>query len=174
VTRLPRVMVDIETLGLTRDAAIISLGAVRFDAGKLGTTFHRQISLASNNRHDRHIDEDTWNWWTEDRGAEESFLRDGDTLEAVLSDFAEWYGEAAEVWANAPSFDCEALEHAYDQIDSPEPWDFYEERCYRTLSALPVAPELEMQGEEHNALDDAFHQARVAKITLQRLEGGEF
>lgn len=144
---------------------------MRFDAGRLGLTFHRQISLESNQALDRSIDQDTWDWWTDEQGADEAFLRDGDDLATVLADFATWYGDAEEVWANAPSFDCEALEHTYGQTEYTEPWEFYEERDYRTLSSLPVAPEFDMDGEEHNALDDAKHQARVAAATLQRLEG---
>ena len=168
---LPRVMVDIETLGLDRHASIISLGAVRFDAGRLGDTFYREISFDSNREHDRSIEQDTWEWWTEDQDVDEEWLRSGDGLAEVLSDFAAWYGNSHEIWANSPSFDCEALEHAFAQVNIIEPWEFYEERDYRTLKNLPIAPELKMNGEEHHALDDAKHQARVAAETLERLQG---
>ena len=169
MTACDRVMVDIETLGLDRHAAIISLGAVRFDAGKMGETFYREVNLESNDAHGRTIDEDTWDWWTDEQGADEATLRAGADLVDVLADFAEWYGDADEIWANSPSFDCELLEDAYAQTPYSEPWEFWEERDYRTLSELPVAPDLEMQGEEHHALDDAKHQAHVAATTLKRL-----
>jgi DNA polymerase III alpha subunit (gram-positive type) len=167
--RLSRVMIDIETLGLDRHAAIISLGATRFDAGQLGETFYRKINLPSNNSHDRSIDEDTWDWWLDEQNVDESWLRSGDDLDEVLSDFAAWYGSAEEVWANSPSFDCEVLEHAYGQVNIIEPWEFYEERDYRTLSSLSIAPDPEMTGEEHNALDDAEHQAYVTSVTLNQI-----
>jgi hypothetical protein len=51
---------------------------------------------------------------------------------------------------------------------------FYEERCYRTLAALPGAAEIEQDGTAHDALDDATHQAHVAAATLGRLEDGDF
>jgi hypothetical protein len=163
-------MVDIETLGLDRDSAIISIGAVRFDAGRLGLTFHRQISLESNRDHGRTVDEGTWDWWIDEQGADESFLREGDDLETVLADFAAWYGNAEEVWANAPSFDCEALEHAYAQTEYNEPWAFYEERDVRTVKNLPGVEEPEFEGTEHNALDDAKHQARLVNRVLGAME----
>ena len=171
MTELPRIMVDIETLGLDRHTAIISLGAVRFDAGRLGETFYRKINVESNRGRGRSIDQGTWDWWLDDQDADEDWLRSGDDLGDVLPEFAAWYGNADEVWANSPSFDCEALEDAFGQLDYTEPWEFYEERDFRTLKSLPIAPDIEMEGEEHHALDDAKHQAHVASATLKRLQG---
>jgi len=78
------------------------------------------------------------------------------------------YGEsgADEIWANAPSFDCEILADAYDRVDIAKPWDYWDERCYRTLKSLPGAVDIDRQGDHHDALDDAAHQARVASATL--------
>jgi len=49
------------------------------------------------------------------------------------------------------------------------PWEYYDERDYRTLSSLPIAPEVEQDGVEHDALADAKHQAHVAAATLKRI-----
>lgn len=88
----------------------------------------------------------------------------------MLRGFAQWFDDADEVWANSPSFDCELLEAAYDAVGLEAPWDFYQERDYRTLSSLPVAVDVEFEGVEHDALDDAKHQALVAAETLARLD----
>jgi hypothetical protein len=40
----------------------------------------------------------------------------------------------------------------------------------RTVQSLPGAVELEHEGVEHNALDDAVHQAREVGATLRALE----
>jgi hypothetical protein len=61
------------------------------------------------------------------------------------------------------------LEAAFDAIGMTEPWEYHQERDVRTLRSLPGVPELEMVGEEHDALDDAKHQARIASEGLRFL-----
>ena len=86
--------------------------------------------------------------------------------------FAEWYDthDPDEVWANSPKFDAAMLEAAYDAVDESVPWDFHQLRDVRTVRALPGAVELEQDGVEHDALDDAVHQARAVAATLRALE----
>jgi len=78
---------------------------------------------------------------------------------------------SSEVWANSPSFDCEQLEHAGEAVGVSMPWEFYQERDVRTLDALPHSVDLDQQGTEHTALDDALYQARVAGAILAELGG---
>ncbi|KOX93250.1 3'-5' exonuclease [Halorubrum tropicale] len=164
-----RVMLDIETLGLDPGATIVALAAVRFDADGVGDTFQRSISMTSCQRAGLTIDAETLDWWlAQDELAKEQ-LSGGDRLADVLEDFAEWYGDADEIWANSPSFDCDILSAAYDAVGLDEPWDFWNERDFRTLSSFEAAPEPEQAGVEHDALDDAVHQAEIAAETLRRL-----
>lgn len=165
-----RVMVDIETLGLEPGASIVSIGAVRFDAGEGGDRFRASISLTSCEAAGLTIDAETLEWWLTQNEVAKRQLVGGDPLAEVLEDFAEWYGDADEIWANSPSFDCELLSAAYDAVGLDEPWDFWTERDFRTLSSLEAAPEAEQDGVEHDALDDAVHQAEIAAETLARLE----
>lgn len=172
--RLDRVMVDIETLGLEPGAAILSIGAVRFGAGQLGETFEETISLTSCQDAGLSIDADTLEWWLDQDEDAQHVLTGGEPLADVLEAFRTWYIGADEIWANSPSFDCEMLECAFDAVGLETPWMFYDERCYRTLQSLPVAPDIDHDGVEHDALDDAEHQAHVAATTLGRLDRGEF
>lgn len=165
-----RVMVDIETLGLDVGSAILSIGAVRFAPGRVRDTAEWSISLASCQEHGLTIDADTLGWWLDQGPEAQEVLTGGDKLETVLTGFAEWFGDADEIWANSPSFDCEMLEHAYGVTGLVEPWEFYQERDFRTLDSLSVAPEMEQEGVEHDALADAVYQARVASETLERIE----
>ena len=171
-TTIDRVMVDIETLGLEPGAAIVSIGAVRFDESGIHDTFERSVSL-SNCWEDWEMDVDvgTLEWWLEQDEAAKRVLTGGEDLPEVLEAFSEWYDGADEIWANSPSFDCTLLEEAYARVGGTEPWAYHEERCFRTLADLPVAPELEHDGIEHDALDDAKHQALVAARTLQNVGG---
>lgn len=165
-----RVMVDIETLGLEPGAAVLSIGAVRFDAGKLGETFQRSISLTSCQSNGLAIDAETLEWWLSQGDDAREQLVGGDELADVLEAFAGWFGDADEVWANSPSFDCAMLEAAYEQVGLETPWDFWQERDFRTLKSLSIAPEVDHDGVDHDALDDAKHQAHVAAATLKRLK----
>lgn len=168
-----RVMVDIETLGTEPGAAILSIGAVRFNARGLGDQFYRSIDRQSCGAAGLHVDDGTLEWWTDQSEEAREVLDGGEELDDVLSDFARWFDTADEIWANSPSFDCELLEAAYEAVDLVEPWEFYQERDFRTLKALPIAPEIEQDGTEHDALDDAKHQAYVAAATLGRINDVE-
>ena len=63
---MKHVMIDLETLGTVADAAILSIGAVKFelesqaidDAG-----FYASVSIDSNLEMKRRIQEDTLIWW---------------------------------------------------------------------------------------------------------------
>lgn len=167
-----RVMVDIETLGLDPGATILSVGAVAFGPAHTGDTFYRSIDRESCENAGLTEDADTLDWWQDQPEAARAVLDGGQPLADVLAAFRAWYvgNGFDEVWANSPAFDCELLEAAYDAVGLDAPWGFHEERDYRTLTALPCAVALEQQGTEHDALDDARYQARVAAQTLAKLE----
>jgi DNA polymerase III epsilon subunit-like protein len=168
-------MVDIETLGLEVGAAILSIGAVRFDRDGVGDQFYGSISLESCQEARLTIDAETLVWWLDQDQEALEQLTGGQDLHTVLSAFVAWYGDADEVWANSPSFDCEMLERAGEHVGIEMPWAFQEERDYRTLTSLPGTGEVQVEqdGTEHHALDDAEHQARVAAATLRKLAGGD-
>lgn len=164
-----RVMIDIETLGLNPGAAILSIGAVRFDTDGLGDTFERNISLESCQDEGLEIDADTLEWWLSQDGDVQHILTGGVSLTEALEDLSRFYGEATEVWAYSPAFDCVHLEAGYDAVGIIPPWEYYEQRDCRTLLTLPFAVEMEQDGNEHDALDDAIYQARQVSETLQRI-----
>jgi DNA polymerase III epsilon subunit-like protein len=165
-TAVDRVMIDIETLGRDPGAAVLSIGAVRFDLGGVGETFHRSISLESCQEAGLSIEAATLEWWLDQDDAAQTVLTGGEDLAEVLAAFKAWYGDADEVWANSPAFDCTILEAAGEAVGIEMPWAFYEERDFRTLKELPGAADVEQSGTDHDALADAVHQAEVASATL--------
>lgn len=164
-----RVMVDIETLGLDRDSAILSIGAVRFDENELGEEFHVLIDQRSCQEAGLSVDLETLDWHLLQGTFQGRELTDGRGLEWALQAFVDWYGYADTIWANSPSFDCEALEYAGDLVGVEMPWHFSDERDVRTVKNLSCAVEPEFDGTEHHALDDAKHQARTVIMTESRL-----
>jgi hypothetical protein len=164
-------MVDIETLGLDAGAAILSIGAVRFDSdGPTGDEFYREVSLESCQEAGLEVDAQTLEWWLEQDEAARDALTGGQELADVLELFADWYGDADEVWANSPSFDCALLEAAFTAAGSEIPWTFKHERDVRTVAALDLVNEPDHDGVEHHALDDAAHQARYVAKALRELD----
>ena len=166
-----RVMLDIETLGIEPGAAICSIGACTFDTDGVGETFEVAVDLESCQDRGLEIDADTLKWWLEQDDAAREILTGGVPLATALSELRDFLdtNDYDELWANSPKFDCEHLEAAYDALDWPTPWVFYELRDVRTVQALPGAVERDQDGTEHDALDDAVHQAREVAATLRAL-----
>lgn len=170
-----RVMVDIESLGTEPGAAVLSIGAVVFDTDvDTDRTFYREVSLQSNEAAGLTFDADTIEWWLGQSEEAKGVLTGGDDLADVLEAFAAWFGDVDhdEVWANSPTFDCRLLGAAFDAVDVDVPWEYYEERDFRTLGTLPVFVDArsEHDGVDHDALDDAVGQARSAAATLSAFE----
>jgi inhibitor of KinA sporulation pathway (predicted exonuclease) len=168
------IMIDLETLATTPDAAILSIGAVRFDldTGRVfddvdkDAMFYTAISVDSQKV--RVISSSTLAWWfMQSQKAQAVFFDDkAMALEDALEDLAAWIdpqpGTMPTVWSNGADFDLPMLVHAYEQHDATLPWAPYSGRCYRTYKNLPGARAIKTvrQGEHHNALDDAIFQAR--------------
>jgi len=170
---IDRVMVDIETLGTEPGCAILSIGAVRFNTDGISDEFYQSIALESCQEYGLGIDANTLEWWLGQDESVTDVLVGGEDLPDVLEEFGTFYGTVAEIWAYSPSFDCDILSEAYDSVGIVPPWNYYDERCCRTLAALPIWPDIEQDGDEHNALDDAKYQARQTIAALDEIDDQE-
>lgn len=162
------IMIDLETMGVTADAAIVAIGAQAFDltTGQLGDAFYRCVDLGSAVANGGTIDPSSMMWWLsqgdEARGA---LLANRRPLGQVLLDFGDFCrqqgpAEALRVWGNGADFDCVILASAYRRFHLTRPWGPFGNRCYRTIKSLHRDIKLERTGTHHNALDDAISQAR--------------
>ena len=178
------IMIDLETLGTSVNAPVISIGACAFDisTGKIDeTTFYRRVDWASAVR-GRKLDVATIKWWMEQsEDARREVLEPGDPIENVLTSFNDWIKPFAQedgnvfVWGNGACFDITILETLYDLHDAPTPWQFWEVRDVRTIvhmaDGIVKKPELS-KGTAHHALDDAVHQAKYVSKMWQTLTSG--
>ena len=173
---MSELMVDIETLGTTPDASIVSIGAVAFDADGLGEELHISVSRASCREHGRRVDDETLAWWQEQPQEARHVLHGGRTLPTALAELTRFVHEtgADELWGNSPAFDAVILESAFRACESEPPWEYYQWRDVRTLrKCSPTWPDnLDREGTAHDALDDARHQARGVQRALNRLDRG--
>lgn len=170
------VVIDLETMGKTDNAAIVALGAVALVNGEVDNEFYARISLASSIAAGCAMDASTVEWWMN----QDAFARkevDGSheqqPLADALNDFSTWFTMLSWplmppfAWGNGPSFDCVILRNAYAALGISAPWRYYTERDMRTILDLyPEAKGIEFQGIRHHALDDARHEARMLAKAL--------
>lgn len=163
------VMLDLETMGNGPQAAIVAIGAVEFDpaAQEIGRSFYRVVDLASSVRAGGVMDAGTVMWWLgqSDEARRALLATDTVTLNEALREFYDWAGVCAHwkdlrVWGNGAAFDNVILASAYRACGLQLPWQFWNDRCYRTLKALHPGVTVPREGVHHNALDDATHQAK--------------
>jgi exodeoxyribonuclease VIII len=156
------VMVDLETMSTESNAAICSIGAVKFsvEQGIILDTFYCTVDAADCKAKGLHISSDTVKWWSKQpKDVLEALRKDTVPLWNALTQFSVWYGsEQYPTWGCGSDFDNVILENAYKAVGMHRPWNAWKNRCYRTMREIVKMPEEPRQGTYHNALDDALHQ----------------
>lgn len=174
------VMVDLETAGNRPGCAIYSIGAVFFNpkTGELGRAHYRVINADKQQALGLHVDASTQAWWDKQSPEARQVLRESAassfTLEYALAEFTEYLRHAGgtnkvRIWGNGADFDNAILAHAYVACSQAVPWEFWNNRCYRTLKNLKPQLKLEKRLVKHNALNDAVMQAEHACKLLAAL-----
>ncbi|MDM3414155.1 3'-5' exoribonuclease [Citrobacter sp. Cb018] len=179
-------MVDMETMGNSPDAPIVSIGAVFFDpsTGNTGAEFYRVVSLESSMSFGIKPDASTIQWWLKQSSeARSAILVDEamgllETLE-LLADFiaenAANGSHTVQLWGNGCSFDNVILRRAYALTDTPFAVPFWNDRDVRTMvelgKSVGINPryDIPFEGDMHNALSDARHQIKYVSAIWQRL-----
>lgn len=176
---MKNIMVDLETLGKGSDAVIIAIGAVEFDETGLGGTFYTNVDPQSCVDIGMKMDVSTVMWWMQQSDAARSAFKDrGVHVGQALRDFSEYIeataGKDAEVWGNGATFDNVILSNAYQLTKQVKPWQYWADRCYRTLKNLYPGIGYEHVGTAHNAKDDAVKQAIHASKILAHIKGATY
>lgn len=153
------IMLDLETMGTGSDAAIIAIGAVRFDIS-IRDSFYQVVDLQSSLDCGLSVSADSILWWLQQsEEARHAITQKGKSLSSVLTDFAKWVEKDPLIWGNGATFDNVILANAYDQCKIKRPWIYGNNRCYRTLKSFYPHIKFQHSGVAHNALDDAQSQA---------------
>ena len=125
---------------------------------------------------------DTVAWWERQSHEAREVLRHAVDpkrsvpLPLALEKFNEYVVKGASrrevaVWGNGSDFDNAILAVAFKMAEVKPGWEFWNNRCYRTLKNLLPGPKLERVGTYHNALDDARSQALHAIELLKAYPG---
>jgi hypothetical protein len=176
-------MVDLETLGTVPGCVILSIGAVAFDpmTGQMDEGFYTVIHRPTCTEAFLTVDPATEAWWR-NQGAEARVVLEQSQDKkcavplraglAMLNDYLNKHGgkRNARLWGNGADFDNAILSCAYDAVNMKPGWEFWNNRCYRTLKNLAPATKLLREGTYHNALDDA--RSQVKHLLLLREELG--
>ena len=159
------IMLDLETADNLPTSAIIAIGAVEFtERQTIGRKFYRAVDLGSSVAAGLTVGQDTMLWWSKQSPEARRVFDDPARvrLPDALTDFSFWMKQLhgdTKVWGNGAAFDNAILSNAYARCGLPLPWDFWNDRCYRTVKARITAKPTRV-GVYHNAVDDAETQAR--------------
>lgn len=176
------IMLDLETLGTRPGCAILAIGAVRFGTDLphgIGDAFYQVVSTAScTRRHGLHIDPSTVKWWKMQRTEARDVIAEAEAckvgLASALANFSEYLARQGGVnsislWGNGADFDISIIAACYHACDLPLPWQFWNNRCFRTLRNLSGAKKKPAALIKHHALEDAVDQAKEAVEILKTL-----
>lgn len=165
------VMIDLETMSTKSDAAIVAIGAVKFDANGIKDKINIVVDLKSSVDQFGHLDANTILWWMKQAPAARDILTNTEGLHIIdaLNMLSSFIGKDDRVWGNGATFDNVVLKSAYDNCSIPVPWKYYNNMCYRTLKNLVPDVKLIRSGIHHSALDDAMSQANHLVAIMEQL-----
>ncbi|HCA5308050.1 TPA: 3'-5' exoribonuclease [Acinetobacter baumannii] len=158
-----RLMLDFETLDVGECPVILSIGAVVFNEDEIIDCIGEKINQQSCLDIGCTISQETIKWWEKQSVAAKLGAFGGTTdigyaLE-LLVDLYKSHG-CHEIWSKGSMADIRWANNILEKCGIDKPWKFSREMCFRTF--LKYSPQVEFtpEGELHNALDDAFNQAK--------------
>ncbi len=161
------VMIDLETLATSTDAAILTIGAVKFDPyGKdveepAMDSFYVKVDLDSCDELGLAVNDDTIAWWSQQSKEAQAEAFEGTNRIHIRDAFDQLYKfcwGAKRVWSNGAAFDIPICEHVYKKLNKAIPWSFWQVRDVRTAFDLGIDPK-RPPVLAHHALQDAWNQA---------------
>ena len=172
------VCIDLETLGNGPNAAIMNIGACRFNIdGDILSTY--EAAVRADSEHLGQIDASTVCWWLQQSKEAQAKINPpyAVPLAEALIGLSRWLNAnmAGTVWAHDPSFDLVILRSAYERFGDVVPVDklYRKERSCRTIKMVGDmlgVTEDPREGVAHDALTDAKNQAKYVAKVLRAVE----
>lgn len=142
---LTDVSIDIETLGTNPDSIILQIGIVGFnpETGAIGPKVNTNIDLERSLAEGFGLTADTFYWWLkQDRRAGATLQENRCHPKTVCTQLEKYIltytvGPAdVRVWGNGAAFDNAIVKNHFQKFGIEVPWQFWNDRCARTLFAL--------------------------------------
>lgn len=173
--QLINIVLDLETLSIQEDAAIIQIGCCipQFDRKhvplSLSYEFEATVRYEDCLSSEFHKDPETMEWWEKQNPVTRAIVFSGqDTYADAFSDFCNWIdslrglGSEVAIWGNGSDFDNRLLTYSLDSLGYHRVWNFRNNRDLRTLKTLfPLEIESDPKELKHTALGDARYEARL-------------
>lgn len=179
---MSEVMIDLETMAVSCDAAILTIGAVKFNRYDTNTDinkinrFYARVDLQSCIDAGLKVDQNTVKWWsTQPKEVSKEIYSTIDrfSIDRVLEDFTEWYGNkktTTHIWGHGSHFDIPIMESAYKVCGIKPPWGFWQVRDTRTLYEFANVERPDMyKNMKHHAMYDAFRQMVAVQNAFKKL-----
>lgn len=183
---MKHVMIDIETMASSKDAAVISIGLAHFNpsTGEIVSTLEVRNTLKAQREMNRRFDPDTVEWWLrQSREARQALLakpRHDNATDMMKEVDAYLHGVCSSqwdlaLWAKGPSFDLMICRDLAEACEVRWKGHFSREYCVRTMLMIAKANAWEdilaMEPEvAHGALSDSIHQAKQVMEVMKRLK----
>ena len=157
-------MLDLETMSLAPNAAVVAIGAAVIYEGAITDQFYLTVSLKSCMEYGLKSDASTILWWLkQDVEAQKEIFgatTELDTALVLFSRFCATYNIKG-MWGNGVDFDNVILSNAYQAVGMRTPWPYYANRCFRTIKNMYPTVQAKIEDTEikHHALHDARWQA---------------
>jgi hypothetical protein len=164
-------MLDMETLAVSPNATILTIGAQGFDPFSdifTEDTYYERIDLDS--QEGRDVDDSTVEWWGKqsEEAQAEAFGEDNRIpLKDALEKLTPILWKAERIWANGTTFDIVILENAYRSCGLNLPWQFWQVMDARTV--YKMQGQRASLGNNHNALEDCVKQIDMLQECLKNL-----
>lgn len=170
------VMIDLETTGADPNInGIIQIAAVRFDyqTMQIGPAFCASMVLP----YGRFWDEGTREWWMHpDRiGIYQDIMSTARDPLTVMREFSGWCmqvdnGQPQRMWAKPITFEFPFVSSYGRQFDVHLPFHYRHAVDLHSFTrgqrqdpgAEPFDKQVQFEGDAHNAIDDVFHQIKIA------------
>ncbi len=170
-----RVMLDLETLGSSANAAIIQIGACWFNVdGDIIEMFKRTIDFQSAIDSGGEVNGNSINWWLQQSEAARLSVVGDDLVSYPITqamiDTNTFLEDADEIWSHA-TFDFTILTETFRRLKIKLSFKYRCTRDIRTLCALYTGthPRPAREGAHHDALDDAVYQAKYVAVMLKAM-----
>lgn len=164
-------MVDLETLSVGNNAAVLSIGACFFDleTKQIGSTFDCFLKVQEQLDVGRKIDYSTLQWWiNQETKAKTIFSKEGTPVKMALEILNQFMEDNKRgklyVWGNGSNFDIGILDSIYKDFGVKIPWSHTNIMDFRTFRRFEAdGKKIEKSnriGVHHDALSDAISQAK--------------
>lgn len=171
---MKHLMMDIETLGVGKDALMIQLGACYFNpkTKEIGDTFLMSLDVLDSEKLGFKKSQSTLDWWKkQNKEVFDKIEAEQKPVQDVMKKFAEFIKPAKFYWSHT-SFDFVIIQN-YLEACSLRKMDFRATIDIRTINILSNInlDKYDWSGKTHDALDDCKFQVNYCCDALRMIKG---